>query len=99
MIGFLDFPQCVLPVSREKRIYNWDFGLLEVSWQVLGSPEGLLAAPGLALEGFSWISLDFHGFPWFSLDFHGFLGGQAPGLAGGKLSLWVLLSTYLQCTY
>ena len=62
MIGILDFPQCFLLVSREKRIYNWNFGLLEVSWQVLGSPEGLLAAPGLALEGFSWISLDFHGF-------------------------------------
>ena len=35
----------------------------------LGGPWDLLAALGLALDGFSWISLVFLGFPWISLDF------------------------------
>ncbi len=48
IIGILDFPLCVLPVSREKRIYDLNFRLFSTDigsgysgWAVLGRFGGL----------------------------------------------------------
>ena len=71
IIGISDFPTCFGPVSREKRIYDWNFGLFPTdigpfpgkSEFIIGFYDfsGLLAARGLAPEGSSWNLLDFHG--------------------------------------
>ena len=54
------------------------------SWRHLTGPGDLLAALGLALEGF-------HGIPWISMDFHG-LGGKVPSKLVVIGLFWALLS-------
>ena len=72
-------PQGLLGVSSGS-----PWGLLACPWGLQACPWGLLAALGLALDEFSWISLVFHGFPWIPEGCR----GHRTGLLEGKVVIW-----------